>query len=161
MIWADGPPRQHHLRFVRRLAALDIIAPQARADQIFPRILTAPAFRHDMIDRQRNACRTAILAPVAIPPEDILSRENHLLKRHPHIRGKPNHARKRHRYGSGAHLLACHTRYEFRFLKIQQNDRLFDIGNSQRLVIAIQDKDFSAELRVCRTKILILFLRVK
>jgi hypothetical protein len=129
MIWADGPACQHHLRFVGRLAALDIIATEARADQIFPRILAASTFRHDMIDGERNACRTAILASVTVSPQDILSRKNYLLERHLHIRGKPNDAREWHRNRSGAYRLACHAGNEFRFLKIQQNDRFFDICN--------------------------------
>ena len=108
-----------------------------------------------MIDGQRNACCTAILAPVAIPPQDILSRKNYLLKWHPNIRRKPNDARKRHRNGSGAHRLARHAGNKFRFFKIKENDRFLDGGNRKRLVIAIQNKDFAAEFRMSRTKILI------
>jgi hypothetical protein len=153
MIRADGPAREHHLRFVRRPAAFDVIAPKARAHQIFPGILTAAAFRHDVIDGERNARSTAILAPMAIAPQDILSRKNYLLKRHPNIRRKANHAREWHGNRSRAHRTARHGGHEFRFFKIEQNNRFLDIRNGKRLVIAIQDQNLAAELRVRRTKL--------
>jgi len=111
MIGPDRPPSQHHLRFVRCLASLDVIAPNAGADQIFPRILPAAAFWHDVIDGQRNARSTAILAAVAIAAEDILSRKDHFFEGNSNIRRKPDNARKRHRDGSRMHRLARHTRH--------------------------------------------------
>jgi hypothetical protein len=153
MIRADGPTGQHHLCFVRCPAAFDVIATKARADQIFPRILATTAFRHDMIDGQRNARRTAILAAMTIAPQDILSRKNDLLEWHPNIRRKPDDARKRHRNRSRAHRPARHAGHEFRFFKIKQNDRFFDIRDRKRLIIAVQNQDFPAELRMSRTKL--------
>jgi hypothetical protein len=108
-----------------------------------------------MIYGQRNACRTAILAAVTISPQDILTRKNYLLKRHPNIRRKPNDARKRHRNRSGMHRFARHAGHEFRFIQIEQNDRFFDTGNGKRLVIAIQNEYFPAKLRVGWTIVLI------
>lgn len=87
MVRADGTAGQHHLGFIWRLAAFYVIAPNARADQIFPRILATTAFRHDVIDSERNARRAAILAAVTIPPQNILPRKDHLLEWHPNIRG--------------------------------------------------------------------------
>ena len=127
MIRANGTARQNHLRLIRSLAALYIIASNASAHQIFPRILAAPAFRHDMIDRQGNARCAAILAPVTIPPKDIFPRKNYLLKWHSNIRRKTNDAWKRHRNGSGAYCLARHAADEFCFFKIKQNNCFFDI----------------------------------
>jgi hypothetical protein len=156
MIRADGPAREYHLCFVRRPAAFYVIAPKARADQIFPRILAPSAFRHDMIDGQCHARSTAILTSMTIPPEDILSRENYFLKWHPNIRRKPDHARKWHGNRSRTHGAACHARHEFRFFKIKQNDRFFDIRDRKRLIIAVQNEDFPAKLRVRGAEIMII-----
>jgi hypothetical protein len=153
MIRTDWPTGKHHFSFVRRPAAFDIIAPKARADQIFPGILAAAAFRHDVIDGQRNARRTAILATMTIAPQDILSRKNYLLERHPNIRGKPDDAREWHGNRSRAHRAARHRGHEFRFFKIKQNNRFFDIRDRKRLIIAVQNQNLTAELRVSRTKI--------
>jgi len=85
VVRADGPAHQRHLRFVRSLAAFDVIAAQAGAYQIFPGVLAAAAFRHDMIDGERHARRAAILAAVAVAAQNILPREDNFLERHANV----------------------------------------------------------------------------
>ena len=155
MIGPDRTPHERHLRFVGRLAALAIIAPQARTYKIFPGVLTAPALRHDMIDGQRDRCRPAILATVSIAPQDILARENDLFERHSNIGRKSNNTRKWHRHGSRVDCPARHCAYELGFIEIEQHDRLFDTANGKRLVVAVQDQYFTAQCRMGGIKIVI------
>ncbi len=111
MVGPNGPVHQVHVCFVRRLAALDIVAAQAGAHEVFPGILSAPAFRHDVIDGERHTRRTAVLASVPIAPQNIFSRENDFLEWNPNVGRKPDHAGKGHRQRSRMNGPARHTAY--------------------------------------------------
>jgi len=153
VIRANGPTRERHLRFVGSLAAFYIIASQAGADQVFPRVLAAAAFRHDVIDRKSNARRAAILAFVPIAAKNIFSRENYFLERHSNVSRKPYYARKRHRNGSRMNRAARHCADQLGFFEIKQDNCFFNAGDCQRLVVAVQNENLAAKLRVSRAEI--------
>ncbi len=155
----NGPALERHLRFIRRLAALDVIAPKARAYQVLPGILSSSAFWNDVIDGQRHARRAAILTAMPIAPKDIFSRKDDFFKWNANVVRKPNYTRKRHRDRSRTNFAAHHAAYQFRLREIKQDDRFFRARDGQWFVIAIQDQDFSAELRIGWAKLAVVFRR--
>ena len=74
VVRAYGPAKEFHLGLVGRLTALHVIAPEARAHEVFPRVLAAAALRNDVIDGERDARRATILALVSITSKNILAR---------------------------------------------------------------------------------------
>src|SRR5438067_470249 len=80
----NGSSHERHLCFVRSLAAFYVIASQAGAHKVLPRVLATAALRHDVIDCQRHTRQPTVLALVSIAAKNILARENHLFERHPH-----------------------------------------------------------------------------
>ena len=65
--------------FLWRSVALPIITLNTRSHQILPRIISAPSFWHNMIDRQRHIAAPAILAAMSITPEYVLSGKDDFL----------------------------------------------------------------------------------
>jgi len=137
MVRTDGPSHEGHLCFVRCLASLHIVTAQTRADQVLPRVLATTTLRHNVINRERDAHQSAILASVSIAAQNVLARENDFFKRNADVGRKPDHARKWHRHRSRVNGAAMQRAHELSLLKIQQDDRLLNTCNGKWLVIAV------------------------
>ena len=56
-----------------RQITLPVIAADASADKILPRVLSTSCPRHNMIDRQRNIAPATVLTFVPVTPQNVLS----------------------------------------------------------------------------------------
>lgn len=143
MVWPDRFPEQWHLGFGRSPVAFLVVAFQARADEIFPRIFTPPGTGDDMIDGESDIGPAAILAPMAVTPEDVFSRKDDLFERHTDVDREADDAGERHRHGNRMEKFPIEGGNHFRFTKVEQDDRFLDIADTQRLIIMIQYEHFT------------------
>jgi len=153
MVRANRAAHKLHLGFVRRLAAFHIVAAEAGAHEVLPRVLAAAAFWNNVIDGQRHTSRAAIHALMPIAAKNIFSRQNYFFERHPNIRRKPNNTRKRHCHRSGVDCPTRHSAHQFCFRKIKEDNGLLHARDRERFVIAIEDQDFPIQLGMCGAKL--------
>jgi hypothetical protein len=73
------PAKQPHVRIFRRAVALPVVAFHARRYEIFPCVFAFSRLRDNVINSQTDIGSSAILAAVAITPEDIFSRKDNFL----------------------------------------------------------------------------------
>jgi len=86
---------------VREAIPFAIVATNACADEVLPRIFSSPSTRDNVIDRQRNIASPTVLTAVAIAAKDVLARENDFLVGDTDVDREANDARERHRHGDG------------------------------------------------------------
>lgn len=122
---------------MRRSVSLLIVAPYAGTYEVLPYVRTATSARNDMIDGQRDIRTAAILAAVPVAAKDVFSREDDFLEGNPDVDGEADNAGKRHRSGHRMEKLAVNGGNQLSFPKIQENDRLFDVTNTERLVVVV------------------------
>lgn len=143
VIRTNGFSQKGHMRLSGSLIAFFVVATDAGTDEVLPNIRSAPGTRDDMVHRQRYVRPAAVLAAMAVSPEDVLSRQDDFFERNADVDRKANDAGKRHRSGDGVKELPVEGGYQFGFSKIEQNNRFFDIANAQGLVVMVQDEHFA------------------
>src|SRR5512136_2389350 len=73
-------PGESHPDLVGESVALSQVAAQAGRDHVHPARLTAPGARHDVVDGEPLAAPVAVLAGVAVAPQDVLLVERHAVQ---------------------------------------------------------------------------------
>lgn len=74
MVWPDRFSAERHHGLVGSSVTFKIVAANAGADEVFPGIRSPPCPWNDMVYRERDITPAAILAPVTIAAQDVLSR---------------------------------------------------------------------------------------
>lgn len=133
---------------MRRAVALPVIAPYARADEVFPCFTAAARFRNNVVNRQRNVPAAAVLAPVTVSAENILARENYPFVRDADVDTETYDTRKRHRRRDRMKEKAVGSCDQFSFPEVEKDDCFLDVANTERLVVVIEDEHFSIQLPV-------------
>jgi hypothetical protein len=126
------------------VVALPVIAFNARGNKVFPGIFSFFRFRDNMINRQTDVRPAAVLAAVAIAPEDIFSGKDNFLVWNVYVHTQSDDAGERHGIGHGSNPLAVMRLDQFCFAEPQENDRFLYVANAHRLVILIQDEHLTA-----------------
>jgi hypothetical protein len=148
MIRAHGLASEEHRGLIGSAISFPVIAVNASADKVLPCFFSPTGERHHMIERQGDVCPATILAPVAVPAEDVLAGKNDVLEGDPDVHGEPDDAREGHAHGNGTDLQTRMRLNQFRFAQVEKNDRFLRINEAHRLVVLIQYQNFGVELAV-------------
>ncbi len=140
---------QIHLRFMRKPVAFLVVAFHTCTHHVLPGIIPALRLRMDMVDGQGEIRPSAILTPVVIAAQYVLSRQNDLLVRNMDIDTQPDNARERQRSRNRVDPLVVAFLYDFRLPEIQQYDGLSDITHAHRFIVLVQHQDFRVEPAAC------------
>ena len=138
MVRADGFFAQRHFGIVGGEVAFFVIASQACGDKILPGIFAAAGFRIDMIDGQSRP-RSAVLALMAVAPQNVLPRENDFLERHADKMRKADDAWKIHRGMRRANRFSIGHADDLRFFHEEQDDRFLHRADRERFVVAVKE----------------------
>ncbi len=149
MIWPDGLAHQLQVRFCRRPVPFPIVARNTGAHEILPGIRTSTGLRNDMIDRQGIPCTAAILTPVIVAPQNILTRENDFFVRNTHVHRKTDDTRERHRRGNRPQHLSLERFYQLGFAEPQQNNGFPDVADAEWLIIVIENQHLPIQSANC------------
>src|SRR6185503_1230327 len=90
----EGRPMQPEAGLLDGLAALAVIAPLARRDEVLPRVPAAPMARHDVVQGQVVALPAAVLAGVAVAGEDLAAAQLDPRPRPADLVLEPDHGRR-------------------------------------------------------------------
>ena len=148
MVGSHRPAEELHICFIRCAVTLAIITLYARRHEVLPRVFTQPGLRDDMIHGEGYVVAPAVLTVMAIPAQNILPGKNDFFVRNPDIHAESDDARKRHGHRHGANFSSVVSFNQLRFTEVEKDNRLFDIADTQRLIVLVQDEHFTAELTV-------------
>ena len=126
-----------------------IITMDTGAHKVFPCVLPAPRKRKDVIDGERDIRPPAVLAPVAVAPQNVLAREDDLLVRDPYIEREPHDAGKRHRGRHRPDPFAVVRFDELHLPQTEKDDGLLRVDHAHRLIILIQDQNLCIQPAQC------------
>lgn len=121
-----------------------IIALDTSGNEIIPGIFTTFWFRDNVVNGE-VLWSSAILTPVTVSPEDILSWQDYFFKRDTNKEGKLDDARTFKFPVNWSDDLTVHCVHNFSFTEIVQDDCSFNITNSQWFVILIENQNFSVK----------------
>jgi hypothetical protein len=85
VIRSHGPSPERHCRLIGSAVSLLVVTLDAGTHKVLPRILSTPGNRLHMINRQRQIRPAAVLTLMCIAAQDVLSRKDDLLVRHPDL----------------------------------------------------------------------------
>lgn len=136
---------QSHTGLFRRAVAFAIVAIDASANQIFPRILATAISGQYMIDRHRFVRGAAVQTAMPVTFDNILARQHDALARHVHERHQPHDAWKGHDLPHRTNHPFGVALDNFRFAEVDQNHRFFSSNDTHRLVVLTYDQDIVIE----------------
>ena len=87
------------MSFTGRTIALPVVAIDARANEVFPRVKAATGSRRDVVHGEGNIRLPAVLTAVTVATQDILTRKDNFLIWNTDVDREADDARKRHREG--------------------------------------------------------------
>src|SRR5262245_63585810 len=136
-----GLAGQSHAHLVGEAVAFPEVAAQTGGDHIGPGRLAAARARHDMVHGQPLPTPIAVLAGVAVTPQNVLLVERDpIQERLPDVDGQPDHRRQGEHQGGrpydaggGLHRLGLAAE--------EQCDGATGVGEMERLVGEIEDED--------------------
>ena len=144
----DRLAQQLHMGLFRRPAPFPVIASDARGREVLPRVLAAGGLRIDVVDRQGHVSPVAVLAAVCVAAQDVLPGEDDLLVRDVDVNAEADDARKGHRHRDGVEPV-CPMRFDqLGLAKVEEDDRLLYVADAHRLVVLIQDQNFTVQFSV-------------
>ncbi|MBF8247443.1 MAG: hypothetical protein HW374_243 [Bacteroidetes bacterium] len=123
-------PLQGYMSFTGRAIALPVVAIDARAHEVFPRVKATTGSRRNVVHGECDIGFAAILAPMAIATQDILTRKDDFLVWNTDVDREADDAWKRHRYGDGMERSSFTSGDQFSFAKIQENNCFLHIANT-------------------------------
>ena len=98
-----------------------------------------------MIDGEACVCAAAVLATVTVATQDVLAGEDNFLVGDLNVDTEADDAGEGHFHGNRMQLFPIVLFDKLSLSKIQKNDRFLDITYTHRLVILIEDEDFTAQ----------------
>jgi hypothetical protein len=136
-----------HVGFLGSAIPLSVITADARAHEVLPGIGSAARFGEHMIHSQRRGGLAAVDTAMVVPSQDVLPRKLHLLIWHVDI--------EREAYDAGIGIGFPHRMdlpfgmrsNQFCLAQPEENNRLLDVADAQRLVVLIQYQDLAIERR--------------
>jgi hypothetical protein len=137
VVWPARHRKKFQARFLRRSVALFVVALHAGADKIFPAFVAAAGSWNNVVDSERQISAPAILATVAVAPQNIFPGENNAFVRDPVKNRETKYARHRQRRRDGTEDSSIIPFNKFCLPQVKQDDRLFPTTNSKRFVILI------------------------
>lgn len=126
-----------HVRLGDRAAAFVTIARRTRRHQIIPRIYTAQAARHHMIDGEAGAFLSTVLAAIIVAPEDFLLGEFDARARPLDHVDHANDAGPRKERADGVDVAAA-VLDDLGFADEQQTNRASRVAHVERFEVAIE-----------------------
>jgi len=121
---------QRYMGFTGRTIALPVVAIDARAHEVFPRVKATTGSRRNVVHGECDIGFAAILASMAIATQDVFARKDDFFVWNPDVDRKADDAWKRHRYGDGMERFSFTGGYQFSFAEIQQNNCLLHVANT-------------------------------
>ncbi len=150
VIGPDGPPSKRHVRLMRFPVSLFVVAANAGADEIFPRVLAASRLWDNMVNGQRHVSTSTVLTTMAVPSQDVFSCENNLLEGNPYVDAETHNTREGHRGGNRPQQKTITCLDKFGLSQVEKDDRLLYVADAQWLVVLIQHEHLSSDFSSCR-----------
>lgn len=140
-------PQKSDVSLVRSPIPFLPIADMAAADEIIPGVFSSPLLRDHMINGHGNASTAAILTPVLITLQDVLSRKNDVIPSYPDVFLKfyDTGQRKSHaRRMDEVPVILDHLH----LVQINKTDGPFGRTDEMRLVILVKDQNLPVQYSV-------------
>ena len=143
-----GPARvfdQGHPGLFQAAVGLFIVAYCAGAHQIVPGVISPQALGHQVVDGKRPLAGAAVLADVAIPPENILFGKLDLQTGSADETAQPDDAGQyESSANAGGKIIAILD--HFRFSQEQQNQGPLGITDQQRFIILVEHQHLAPQI---------------
>jgi hypothetical protein len=129
--------KQFEPRFLRCSIAFLVVALHAGTNEVLPAFIAAARAWDDVVDGERQIPPPAILATIAVAPQNIFPGKDNPLMWHPIIDRQSEDTRHGERCRDRADDSSVVTFNKLRFPQVKQNDRLLPTANCERFVILI------------------------